>query len=178
MDDILKLEEEKIEELLIIKSITPDNSTFTETLGGFANLKFLDKEFSHVIIIRLFPFSAKNKYLSVRANDDKREEIGIIENLSLFDEKTVELIERQLERRYFIPKIIKIISIKEEFGHAYWTVMTDRGKCKFTSWAGSAGSVIQNNDRVIIRDSNANRYEIPDINKLTQKELKKLDLYL
>jgi len=77
-----------------------------------------------------------------------------------------------------MPKITKIISIKEEYGHAYWNVLTDKGKCSFATAAGSAGAVTKKDNRVIIKDSDENRFEIEDITKLTTKEFKKLDLYL
>ena len=98
--------------------------------------------------------------------------------MNTFDKSTFELIAKQLEMRYFMPKITKIISIKEEYGHAYWSVLTDKGKCSFATAAGSSGAVSKNGNRVIIKDSDENRFEIEDITKLTVKEFKKLDLYL
>lgn len=177
-EDILKIEEEKLEELLSVNYLTPQNSTFKETEGGFASLTFNGEDYGHINIIRAFPFSFPDEFLSVRKIDGKNEEIGIIENINIFDEATVALINKQLEIRYFMPKILKIVSIKEEYGHTYWSVITDKGKCKFTSSSGSSGSVMQINDRVIIKDSAENRYEIKNINSLSQKELKKLELYL
>ena len=177
-EDILKLEEEKLEELLKINYLTPNNSVFRKTEGGFSALTFNGTDYGHVNLIRAFPFSAPDEFISVRKIDGKNEEIGIIEKLNIFDKDTVELINKQLEIRYFMPEIIKIISIKEEYGHAYWTVLTNKGTCNFTSAAGSSGAVIQLDKRVIIKDSSENRYEIKDISLLSQKELKKLELYL
>ncbi len=177
-EDILKIEEEKLEELLAVKFLTVDNAEFYETKGGFVALKTKDEDFGHVNVIRTFPFSNPDEFISIRKIDGKNAEIGIIENLKDFDEKTVKLIEKQLEIRYFMPRILKINSIKEEFGHTYWSVLTDKGECKFSSSSGSSGSVIHLGDRVIIKDSSENRYEIEDINKLSAKEMKKLELYL
>ena len=70
------------------------------------------------------------------------------------------------------------ILLKEEYGYTYWSVLTDKGKVKFTSASGSAGAVIQDGNRVIIKDSDENRFEIEDITALSSKEMKKLDLYL
>ena len=177
-DDILKIEEEKLNELLTVNYLTKSNCVFRKTDGCFAALTYKEKDYGHVNIIRTFPFSSPNEFLSVRNIDGKNEEIGIIENLNDFDKETKELINAQLEIRYFMPEIIKILSIKEEYGHTYWSVLTNKGKCKFTSSSGSSGSVIQLENRVIIKDSSENRYEIKDISKLSPKELKKLELYL
>lgn len=176
--DILELENQKVEAQLVIKNLTPENCEFYETAGGFAAIKADGKDYGHINIIRTFPFSALWEFLSVREIEGKQEEIGIIEDLNIFDKPTFELIARQLQIRYFMPKITKIISIKEEYGHAYWTVLTDKGKCSFATAAGSAGAVTKNDNRVIIKDSDENRFEIEDITKLTTKEFKKLDLYL
>ena len=176
--DILELENEKVEASLTIKPLTPENCEFYETAGGFAAIKVGDKDYGHINILRTFPFSSLWEFLSVREIEGKQEEIGIIEDLNLFDKSTFELIAKQLEMRYFMPKITKIISIKEEYGHAYWNVLTDKGRCSFATAAGSSGAISKNGNRVIIKDSDENRFEIEDITRLTTKELKKLDLYL
>lgn len=176
--DILLEENKRVEGQLVINSLTPENAEFYETPGGFAGLKYGGEDLGHINLICTFPFTAPTEYLSVRHLAGKQEEIGIIESLDLFDEKTYKLIKKQLELRYFMPKIIRLYSIKEEYGHTYWSVLTDKGKCRFVSASGASGSVTRNGDRVIIKDSDENRFEIPDINTLTTKELKKLDLYL
>ena len=102
----------------------------------------------------------------------------MIENLSDFSAETVEILKKQLKLRYYMPKITRILSVKEEYGYTYWTVDTDCGRAKFASSSGSAGAVIHHNEGVIIKDSNENRYFIEDLSKLTPKEMKKLDLYL
>ena len=176
--DILKEEREQLDKLLSVNKLTPDNAVFSETRGGFITLSLSGEDKGMVNIICAFPFTAPNEFLSVRTADDKMEELGIIENINDFDNKTVDIIKKQLEIRYFMPKITKVYSVKEEYGHTYWSVQTNKGKHKFTSPSGSSGSVIRKENRVIIKDSDQNRYEIPDITKLTAKEMKKLDLYL
>lgn len=176
--DILKQEKEEVEKLLSVNKLTKENATFSETKGGFVTLCLDGEDKGIVNVICAFPFTAPNEFLSVRTSDDKQEELGIIENISEFDDATINLIKKHLEIRYFMPEIIKVYSVKEEYGHTYWSVLTNKGKHKFTSPSGSSGSVIRNENRVIIKDSDQNRYEIKDLTKLTAKEMKKLDLYL
>ena len=177
-NDILKQENEEVEKLLAVNILTPENAAFCGTKGGFVTLTLDGKDKGRVNVICTFPFTAPNEFLSVRTADDKQEELGIIEDISVFDSNTVELIKNQLEIRYFMPEILKVYSVKEEYGHTYWSVLTNKGKHKFTSPSGSSGNVIKNGNRVIIKDSDQNRFEIKDITKLTPKEIKKLDLYL
>lgn len=177
-NDILKNEEEKVERLLEILRLTPENTTFRETAGGFAAVTVNGVDHGHVNIIRTFPLSDENSFLSIRLPDGKQEEVGMIEDINDFDGKTRELLEKQLKIRYYRPLILSIENIKEEYGHTYWTVVTDKGPTKFASSSGSASAVIRHKKGVIIKDSNDNRYEIEDLSKLSPKEMKKIDLYL
>ncbi len=176
--DILKDEEKKAEQMTEMKLLNPKNAVFKETEGGFIVLTLDGKEQGMVNVIRMFPLSDINHYLTVRTADKNQNEVGIIEDINEFDEDTRRIIEKQLSLRYFMPKILKIINIKEEFGYSYWTVMTDKGNCKFASSSGSSGSVILHGEGAIIKDLNGNRYEIEDLSKLTSVEMKKIDLYL
>jgi len=176
--DILELENEKLEAGLKINYLTPENCEFYETAGGFAAIRVGEKDYGHINVLRTFPFSALWEFLSVREIDGKQEEIGIIEDLNLFDKASFELIAKQLEIRYFMPKILKIISIKEEYGHAYWKVVTDKGTTMFTTVAGASGAVSKIGNRIIVKDSDENRFEIENVTALAPKELKKIDLYL
>ena len=177
-EDILTKEIEEVNKLLEIKLLTSENAEFKATKGGFVTLTLEGEDKGMVNFIRAFPFTAENEFLSVRTADDKQTELGMIEKLEDLSEETAELIKAQLAVRYFMPKITKIVSVKEEYGHTYWQVLTDKGECSFTSPSGSASAVMRKGNRVIIRDSEQNRYEIEDLTKLTVKELKKLDLYL
>lgn len=176
-EDILKHEDSQVEHLLSINPITPENAVFQETPGGFVALTFNGKIYKHVDIVRTFPLSDADRYISVRDNENFSE-IGMIEDLSLFDDITRDILGRQLKLRYFMPKITKIMNIKEEYGYTYWVVMTDKGKCRFASSSGSSGAIIRQKAGVIVKDSNDNRYEIEDLSRLTPSEMKKIDLYL
>ena len=68
--------------------------------------------------------------------------------------------------------------IKDEYGYAYFHVMTDRGECRFTINMGSNAVVRLSDSRLLITDSDENRFEIRDVFALTQKEQRKLDLFL
>ena len=93
-------------------------------------------------------------------------------------EKYRSLIEEQLELRYFMPEIIRIHSIREEYGYSYWDVTTDRGECRFTTNMSAGTAVSLSEIRMIIKDVDDNRFEIKDIGKLSASELKMLDIYL
>ncbi len=177
-ENILDIEKKQAEKKLNILRLTPENTEFYETKGGLLGVKINGEDTPYVNVICSFPLTDPEKYLSIRLPDGKQEELGMIENLSDFDLKTVEILKKQLKLRYYMPKITRIISVKEEYGYTYWTVDTDCGRAKFASSSGSAGAVIHHGKGVIIKDSNENRYFLEDLTKLTPKEMKKLDLYL
>jgi len=48
----------------------------------------------------------------------------------------------------------------------------------FTTVAGASGAVSKIGNRIIVKDSDENRFEIENVTALAPKELKKIDLYL
>ena len=85
----LNIYEKEAEEMTAMRKITKQNK-FERTDGGFVNLTFDGVLYERVKVVRLFPFTDANKYISIRQNDDKAKEIGIIEDLSELDDDTKE----------------------------------------------------------------------------------------
>ncbi len=177
-ENILKESSAEAEKLQEVKKLTKENCAFYETPGGFITATVDGKEKGRVDIIRTFPLTDPDSLLSVRLPDKKMTELGMIENINDFADGTRQILLHQLSLRYYMPKILSIVNIKEEYGFTYWTVMTDKGKAKFASSSGSSGSVIPHGRGIIIKDSNENRYILEDLSKLSPKEHKKIDLYL
>ncbi|MBR4413658.1 MAG: DUF1854 domain-containing protein [Lachnospiraceae bacterium] len=177
MAEELNTFEKEAEEMTAMHVIT-NKDKFERTGGGFVNFTYDGVKYERVKVVRLFPFTDADKYISIRENTDKAKEIGIIENLDDFDEETKEILREQLRLNYFTPVIQKIMSIKDEYGYAYFHVMTDKGECKFAINMASNAVTKLSDSRLIIMDLDENRFEIRDVNALTQKERRKLDLFL
>jgi len=178
-ENILDEERRNVDELLSIRYIKKGDATFERTPGGFVSMKLGDDIYPRIALHRTFPFTDPDKYISIREPDAKAREIGIIENLSDMPEDVQTMLGDQMNMRYFAPIIERIENIKEEYGYAYWNVVTDRGACRFTVSVGGGGNVARVSDtHVVILDIDGNRFEIPDIEKLSHRELKKLDLYI
>lgn len=105
-------------------------------------------------------------------------EIGLIESLRQWPEETRAMLDEQLALRYFMPKIEKVKKIKEEFGFSYWEVLSDRGPASFTIRGGSGSIFSPSHGRYIITDIDGNRFIIENMEELTAKERKLLDLYV
>ena len=170
--------EKETEEMLKLRYIHKDNAEFKRTDGGFVSVRIGEEFYPRVQVVRMFPFSDPEKYISIRTPDEHSKEIGIIENMKDVTKETAQMLTEQLNLRYFTPIITKIVNIKEEYGYAYFEVVTDRGACRFTINMGGHAVVHLSETRILISDIDENRFEIPDIMKLSAKELKKLDLFL
>ena len=164
------------DEVLETRWLTPENAVFTSTSGGFVSLTYQEERYERVLFFRAFPFSAPNEYISVRREDENNREIGMIEGLNAFDELTQKMIEEQLSLRYFMPQIKKIHEIKEQYGYSYWHVSTNKGECRFT--VDQNGVAKLSETRLILSDVDGNRFELPDVTKLSAKELRMVDLYM
>ena len=170
--------EKETEEMLKLRYINKDNAEFKRTDGGCVSVGIGEVFYPRVQVVRMIPFSDTQKYISIRTPDEHSKEIGIIEDMKNVTKETAQMLTEQLNLRYFTPIIKKIVNIKEEYGYAYFEVVTDRGACRFTINMGGHAVVHLSETRILISDIDENRFEIPDIMQLSTKELKKLDLFL
>ena len=175
--------EAETEQMLRLRYINKDNAVFARTAGGFVSLDLNEsiapEHYDRIRVVRSFPFTDLDKYISIRTIDEKSKEIGMIKDLSTdVTPETRQMLEEQMDIRYFTPVIKKINSIKDEYGHAYFDVETDQGPCKFVIYMNSSSVVNLSDVRLLISDLDGNRFEIPDYTKLSARELKMLDLFL
>lgn len=174
---------EQSKDLLELRYLNQDNAVFARTEGGFASLDYTDKEgkvwhYDRVGVYRTFPMSNPDIFISIRESDEKAREIAVVKDLKELCEEQAAILREQLDLRYFIPKIERIIDIKSEHGYAYFDVVTDFGQCRFTIHMSGSGVVYLSNVRIMITDIDGNRFEITDVTKLSAGEIKKLDLFL
>ena len=105
-------------------------------------------------------------------------EIGIIRDIKVFSEAERQYIANELNRKYFVPVIGLIYSVKEKYGYAYWDVKTDIGRIKFTVHDAHRNILKVTEDRILIADVNGNRYEITSLAAFDRNSLRKIELYL
>ncbi len=183
--DLLNLEEfdeealkKESDELLEMRFLTKENAAFARTGGGFVSLKTNGKEYGRVFVYLTFPLTNPEEFISIREADEKAKEIGLIQNLKELAPDQQEMIREQIRLRYFMPVITKVLDIKDEYGYAYWHVMTDFGACRFTTQMSGDAVISLGESRLQVTDIDSNRYEIPDFYALTPGERKKLDLFI
>ena len=138
------------------------------------NLK--TEKHERVWLHRSFPFNMPEEYISVQNKD--QEELALIKSLSDLPDEAAALVREELERKYYTPKLKKILTLKETRGFSFWQVLTDAGELSFTLQDTSRSIAKISEDRAFIFDICGNRYEIESLKALDKKSYRKLELYL
>ncbi len=135
------------------------------------------KEYDRVFLHRIFPFEKLYEYISVL--NENLHEIGIIYDICDFSSETKAMLETELERKYYAPKIKTIVSLKERYGFSYWKIVTDDNRNISVTVQDTYRNMIRvGEDKVIILDVDGNRFVIESIAALDRKSYKKIELYL
>ncbi len=79
--------EKETEEMLKLRYINKDNAEFKRTDGGFVSVRIGEEFYPRVQVVRMFPFSDPQKYISIRTPDEHSKEIGIIEDMKMSPKK-------------------------------------------------------------------------------------------
>jgi hypothetical protein len=123
-----------------------------------------ERSWRGVRIARAFPFSNPDQYVGFRDAADK--DIGIVVDVSGLDEQSRAIIADELDRRYFTPQVHTVVSVKELYGTVTWEVVTDRGARRFVVRNMRDNVAPIGPNRILLSDTEGNRYEFPDISAL------------
>ena len=116
---------------------------------------------------RLFPVSGRMKYITLLDRDGK--EHAIIRDVEQLMPESKQAILDCLREYYLIPRITALLDRSEKYGILKWTVNTDRGVQQLRIRNRNADIKLLYDGRILVRDSNDNRYEIPDFRKLDRR---------
>lgn len=167
--------------------LTPENAWFSKSQGGLISLKITNAKgeeefFERVVIRRSFPVTSPDEFLSVRDPDTREkgrgDEIGMIRNINIFDKATVDLINAELEVRYFTPILQKITFSKEKFGYLYWDAETSAGKVSIVLNNPFYNIRALKDGRIYISDMDGNCFIIPDVTKLDKQSYRYIEIYI
>ncbi len=126
---------------------------------------------------RLFPFTNNSMYISLL--DKNEHELGFVRCLTELDPDSRRALEECFGEYYVIAKIQRVKKCEERFGRIKWEVETDRGPVSFSIRNRHSDiKRLRGTGRIIVRDSNDNRYEIPDVEALDAHSLHLLYSYL
>jgi len=132
----------------------PEDATVRLTVDG-------DRSWRDVRLARAFPFSDPDRFIGLRDGDDK--DIGVLTTLDGLDGVSRGLVEEELERRYFTPRVEEVVSVKDEYGVVTWEVRTDKGLRRFLVRNLRDSTFPLGRNRLMMTDVDGNRYEFPDV---------------
>lgn len=146
---------------------------FTLNDGIFLDTEFFSGEkYTALEPHRMFPISGKNGYIALL--DEDGNDIAIIRNMDTLPEAERKKVQSALDELYMMPKILRFIKMSEKFNIWMWTAETDKGIFTFEIRNHITAIKPLYDGRILIKDANDNRYEIPNINDLDKRSQKML----
>ena len=136
---------------------------------GTARLKIdgHDRSYIKVMIASAYPLSEPGRYIGFL--DGTWNDIGTIRDITELDSESAAIVSEELERRYFLPKIKKVIQLNHEFEITYIKVETDRGIRDFSIRGHRENCPEVSPGRFIMEDVDGNRFEIEDFFALDKR---------
>ena len=144
-----------------LRILDPRQLRFTRRGGRLCLTLEGDCSYIGVAVVRAFPLSDPQRYASVR--DAESKEIGLIADIRQLDADSMRLVTEELERRYLVPTVRRVLAVVERFGTVDWTVETDRGIRSFTTRNLRENIVQPAPNRYLITDVDGNRYDVRDL---------------
>lgn len=128
-----------------------------------------------VVVVCAFPLSDPSHGIAVC--DAAGHELIFIDDPSVLPAQTRDVVEEELDRREFLPRIERIISVRGDADPTHWRVVTDRGPTQFDVEGEDAvrrfGAA-----QVMIVDTHGIRYLVPDVQRLDSSSRRLLERYL
>ena len=154
-----------------------DNARFTRKDITRVDVELYDgRKFENLEPRRLFPRSGLEKYISLL--DEEGFEKAVIRDLNTLPPNERDTIVACLEEYYLIPRITQITYCREKYGVVTMETQTDRGPAKIEIRNILHGMRMIHGHRVLLRDGNDNRYEIPDLTQLDKRSRQLIDSFL
>ncbi len=136
--------------------------------GGVTRLTLENhRSWTRAQTMRGFPLSDPDHYIGFL--DSANKDIGLVIDPSQLDPESRLVVDQDLEKRYFVPLIRKVYSVKEEFGTIAWDVDTDKGRRELLVRNIRDNLQELTSSRVIVTDVDGNRFEFPDISRLDSR---------
>jgi hypothetical protein len=129
-----------------------------------------------VEVVRAFPISEPGEYVSIC--DAESHELICIEDPSSLPPAVLELLEEELQRREFVPVVLRIDSVSADTDPSQWRIVTNRGPTSFFMEDSDHDVRRLGPNRILLVDTHGIRYLIPDTQRLDSGSRRILDRYL
>jgi len=172
---------ESIKDQLDLGIMDISQTEFYTGEGGFTALKYKGEDHKHIVLRRIMPIDQPLHYISVA--DQENKELGILKAVADLPANQQQIVERELDSRYYSPEVLDVISVKDKLGYVYMEMRLRNKQGKEYDKSCAVKDVSRNirmlsNNSVIIFDVDGNRYVVSDLGALNKQSLRKLDTYL
>ena len=148
------------------------NVFFSRGQGGVFQGVIDGKPYDELIVYRAFPFLYMTQHISIR--NAKDEELGIIRDMEELDEESFKELEKELQFRYFLPRVERVDSVKQKADLWIWELQTNLGSTRMVMRNLHDHMQFAGGNRIIITDINGKRCEILDWTALDNHSRKQL----
>lgn len=152
------------------------------------------REHEHIVAYLAFPLTGPVAWISLVAVSDPdsdgrrsdggkadRVELGVLSGLEGLSPESRSAIEQSLRLRYFMPRVLQIVSVYDEdpgqSGAVQWELLTDRGPMRLRMPNLWDGIEQLETGRIILRDHDGNRADIPAVAQLDLASRRLLEKY-
>jgi hypothetical protein len=125
--------------------------------------------------VRALPLTEPQDWIGLMDEDGKP--VHMVRSLQELDADSRDVLANELDRLYFLPKILCIHQVSEEYGVLRVDVDTDKGPRTFEVRTREHIRFLPNG-RILLRDLDGNRYEIPCVNRLDAHSQMLAETYL
>lgn len=153
--------------------LTPDVARIHLGNLGTLHVTVLNETiYSGCFALRCMPVHYPRGFISLRyiSHENREVEVGLLRSLDDWPEETQQLVHEALLKRYFVHTIQRIEEIRLFNGLLEFKVDTDLGPMEFlVRWQSDRAQDYGPNGKILL-DSEENRYLIPDLSQLSDRE--------
>lgn len=177
---------------LDLVELNPRDCLFRIDQSGHLSGTICGRAHETLAVYRSRPLSAPDEWISIVAVDDPnsdgrrsdgrpggRVELGVLPDTAGLDPESRLAVERALFLRYFLPRVLQILSVHDEplTAAVIWELDTDRGHMLLRMTNLFDGIKQLDNGRILLADSEGLRAEIPDLVLLDPASRRLLERY-
>lgn len=114
-----------------------------------------------------FPWRYTDRWIGIR--DERDKDLGMLVTTVGMAQDSMKVLQMELDRRYFIPLVTKVIRAKKEYETVTWDVETDRGPRTYHVHQLRENVHQLDDKRIVITDRHGNRFAFSSLES-TDKE--------
>jgi len=152
--------------------LDPGEMKFFRSERGSLILRYKGEEHTDLNIRRAFPLEANDRFIGFSLPDGT--ELGLLESLANLDAESRQVLQDELDKIYFCPKILTFGKITEEHGMLRGEIETTSGPrpIEIRGWRENVRML--SGGRAVVEDVDGNRYLVDnwrELPKLTREIL-------